>query len=366
MLISPSETQSIPGIDLMLDAVAHRAADDAIELVGVHGLAPVLGEDEVDDLLGPGQAADVGGGDAGRGAHGPHPTAACPSDWASSRRGRPTPDRRGRAGTSASSRWACSHHAASSMRNGCMTTVCTPVPSSAPAPGARRPRPRRRARRVPATGPQRREALHQVVGVDELPVERHPGEAVADRRRFLARRRAPGKPLGAQQRRRARGELAAGRPKAPDVQAGGGEGPGGRARAGRAPRRRRARPIARAASRGPRARGRAPRSRRAASGLSSQLIASTKNVARRPLWSSASSSRGRARVTEGSSPSGSVRVPRAALERARLAEVVEGEHDRALPSVGPVAVGHLTMSPRAGRSSSTHWDRSTMFDDRRT
>src|SRR5262249_4287253 len=103
-----------PGIHLMLDPVAHGAADDAVELVGVHRLAPVLGEDEIDNLLGPRKAADVGGGDgAGLGAHAPTllrantPPGTTPPSVA----------------IASSSPETCTRHAASSMRNGCMITV---------------------------------------------------------------------------------------------------------------------------------------------------------------------------------------------------------------------------------------------------
>ena len=57
-------------IDLVLDAVADRLADDALVLLAVDLLALVLGEDLVDDRLRARQAADMRGEDASVLSHG--------------------------------------------------------------------------------------------------------------------------------------------------------------------------------------------------------------------------------------------------------------------------------------------------------
>ena len=65
----------MPGVDLMADAVGDGVADHLLEAVGVDVLAAVVGEHDVDDVLGPRQAADVGGEDPGAVAHLVSPTA---------------------------------------------------------------------------------------------------------------------------------------------------------------------------------------------------------------------------------------------------------------------------------------------------
>ena len=89
---------------------------------------------------------------------------------------------------------ASSHQASSSIRNGCMITFA-----------ARSERPSRRILREPcgdrrrfqrscllaSLDPQRREAVHQVVGVDQLPVERNPLHSVIVLGHGLDRGRAP-------------------------------------------------------------------------------------------------------------------------------------------------------------------------------
>ena len=50
-----------PGIDLVRDSVGDRRAHDALELGVVDRAAVVLSEHDVDDLLGPREAADVCG-----------------------------------------------------------------------------------------------------------------------------------------------------------------------------------------------------------------------------------------------------------------------------------------------------------------
>ena len=63
-----------PGLHLAPDAIAHRLADHAVVSCPVDRLAAVLGEHELDDLLGPRQASDMGGCDPVYLPHLSHPT----------------------------------------------------------------------------------------------------------------------------------------------------------------------------------------------------------------------------------------------------------------------------------------------------
>ena len=51
------------GVDLVTHAIAHRRGDQLVVAAAIHGLAAVFGEYDVDDLLRPRQAANVGGQD---------------------------------------------------------------------------------------------------------------------------------------------------------------------------------------------------------------------------------------------------------------------------------------------------------------
>ena len=76
--------------------------------------------------------------------------------------------------TSASTRRAPSHHAGSSIRKGCRISVCAPAPSASSAISRLvAASGRSGTAALPVRGPQLVEALHQVIGVDQLPVERH-------------------------------------------------------------------------------------------------------------------------------------------------------------------------------------------------
>jgi hypothetical protein len=49
------------GVGLFLHDVVHGAGDGGFELLGIHGLAAILREEEVHDILRTGKAADVSG-----------------------------------------------------------------------------------------------------------------------------------------------------------------------------------------------------------------------------------------------------------------------------------------------------------------
>ena len=240
-----------PGIDLVCDAVGHRGADDPIERVGVDGLAPVLRRTR--DRRPPGDAAGCRRGWWGCGSRGSWPRtllrrrARQPGcEPAAGDDPRPLVSRQlGRAGAAAPAPAPTTPRRASGTGAG--SGSATPSPSGQRA-GQTDPALGGAGRRggVASAACAGREALHQVVGVDQLPARtaRRPA-----RRGPTAGRRRPASTSDSRGSRSSirsvRGQLTAGRPEAARAEAERRERRGAALQERRAPRRARARPTAR-------------------------------------------------------------------------------------------------------------------------